>query len=203
MKRIISILLMLMLMISVVGCAQTPANDDKKEEGTKTEQPKDEAPTQEGKSALDTLAAIWDNVKEEEKFPVFGGDENNFADNAPGKFDVTNAEGLESVAIFPEAHRDNVSEAATMVHGMIQNNFTAAAFKLKDAEKAPAYATDYQTAIGTRQWMCGFPEKFVVIQAGDVIVTAFGSTQAIDIFKKSALEALGNSQLLLEENITL
>ena len=52
-----------------------------------------------------------------------------------------------------------------------------------------------------RRWMCGFPDKLIVISAGDSIVSAFGNEDFIELFKTKTLAALDGAKLLYEEPI--
>ena len=92
---------------------------------------------------------------------------------------------------------DQIDDAASMVHMMNANQLTAAAYRLVDGTDAAAFAKDYKANLDSRQWMCGFPEKFVVIGSGNYVVTAFGNTMNIDNFKAAA-EKLENATVLLE-----
>jgi len=60
------------------------------------------------------------------------------------------------------------------MHGMSANTFTAGVFHLKaDADK-DAFIASVTESVKNNHWMCGSPEKFVVITVGDYIITAFG-----------------------------
>ncbi|MBQ7117775.1 MAG: bacteriocin transport accessory protein, partial [Clostridia bacterium] len=71
------------------------------------------------------------------------------------------------------------------------------AYKLKEGTDVAAFAADFEAGLNGRQWMCGFPEKFAVIQTGSFVVTAFGNGQIIDLFKTKAM-TLENAVLVLE-----
>ena len=51
--------------------------------------------------------------------------------------------------------------------------------------------------------MCGFPEKYVVIQEGDYVITVYGNGQLVDAFKTKELEVLTSSTMLSEGNVTI
>ena len=48
--------------------------------------------------------------------------------------------------------------------------------------------------------MCGFPEKFVVLQSGDYVVTAFGVADIMDYFK-TTVSGLEGFTVVLEGDI--
>ncbi len=147
--------------------------------------------------SLEVMNTIWSNVDEANKFPVGGGDSANLNMEGPGKFDHANKEELGVTLALPAALADKIDDAASMVHMMNANQLTAAAYRLVDGTDAAAFAKDYKANLDGRQWMCGFPEKFVVVGSGNYVVTAFGNAMNIDNFKAAA-EKLENATILLE-----
>ena len=84
MKRIVSILLCAVLLLSLAACGTSaPADTD------------DNAPA----SALELLETVWNSYSEDEKFPAAGGDysEENMRDGAPGNFSMDDADVLDSL----------------------------------------------------------------------------------------------------------
>ena len=116
---------------------------------------------------------------------------------------ITKTEEVTAMLALPESEIANIEEAASLVHMMNANTFTGAAYKLNADVDAQAFADDFKAGLNTRHWMCGFPEKYAVIQTGDYVVTVFGNTQLIDAFQTKALEVLADSNVLSSGNITL
>lgn len=148
-------------------------------------------------TALDVINTVWSNVDEADKFPVGGGDSANLNMEGPGKFDHTNKDELDVTLALPGTLVDQIDDAASMVHMMNANQLTAAAYRLVEGADAAAFAKEYKANLDGRRWMCGFPEKFVVVQSGNYVVTAFGNGMNIDNFKAAA-EKLENATVLLE-----
>lgn len=148
--------------------------------------------------SLEVINTIWTNVDEASKFPVGGGDSANLVMDGPGKFDHTNKDELDVTLALPAALAEKIDDAASMVHMMNANQLTAGAFRLVDGTDAETFAKDYKANLDGRRWMCGFPEKFVVIGSGNYVVTAFGNGQNIDAFKAAATKNLENATILLE-----
>ena len=153
-------------------------------------------------AVLNAVWATYADESDENKVPIGGGDSANLTMDAPGKFDIAATEELDVTLALPASQTANIEDAASMMHMMNANNFTGAAYKLKDGTDAAAFAKDFQDGLNGRQWMCGFPEKFVVIQTGNYIVTAFGNGQIIDLFKTKAMGTLENAALVLEGAVT-
>ena len=163
------------LLFSFGGCGK---NSSSKEEGSESVQVKD---------ALEILTNIWNGYDEDQKFPVAGGDYDNISDNAPGKFDVSNTEALRSILIVPEEAASMVDDGASMMHAMNANTFTGGALK---------------EAVLNNQWMCGFPEEFIVYGVGDeYVVSAFGKSDTIGYFKEQLLKQYPSAEALVEESL--
>ena len=67
---------------------------------------------------------------------------------------------------------------------------------------AQAFADEYAAGLAGRQWMCGMPEKYVVIGAGNCVITAFGLADIIEYFKTTSTATLTGATVLAEGDIT-
>ncbi len=186
MKKILAIVLALtVVLVAFAACG-----------GEKT--PDVEAPAY--ADATEVLTTIFAAYAEENKFPVAGGDEANMSFEGPAKYDYTLADELNVVAKLPASQSANIEDAATAMHAMNANSFTGAAYKLVADADATAFAEDFKAELDNAQWMCGFPEKFVVIKTGSYIVTAFGVADIMDYFK-TTVTALEGVEVVLEGDI--
>ena len=154
-------------------------------------------------SPLNLLNTVWKSYSEDDKFPASGGDysEENAKDDAPGKFDVSDSAVLESTLAVPEDSADLLKNAASLTHMMNLNTFTAGAFQLKDSKNADKFAKAMKESIENRRWVCGFPDKFVIIKVKGYVVSAFGAEDLIDTFKSKTLKAYQDAKVYCEENI--
>lgn len=150
--------------------------------------------------ATEVLTTIFAAYAEDNKFPVAGGDEANMSFEGPAKYDYTLAEELNAVAKLPASQAANIEDAATGLHAMNANSFTGAAYKLVAGADAAAFAADFQTELNNARWMCGFPEKFLVIKTGDFLVTAYGVGDIMDYYK-SIVTAMDGVEVVLEGNV--
>ena len=193
MKKILAIVLALVMVMAMAGCNNNGS------ETTTT------AATTAGivtaESALALLEGAWGNYAEDEKFAVIGGDFGNPVDNAPGVYDLKEAEGLSATLLIPADQLANVTEAATMVHMMNANTFTGGAVRLAEGTDTAAFALAVRDAIQNNQWMCGFPEKLVVATLGDHIVIAYGLNDAMGPFQQHLVEAYPDITLTYDEVI--
>ena len=150
----------------------------------------------------DLLNSIYTSFAEDQKFPIGGGDSANLVMDAPGAFDITNVEELESSLGFPSSQAANIDGAASMIHMMNANTFTGAAYHLIDGADADAFAEAVKETVLAKQWICGMPDTLVILSADGYIITAYGNAELIENFKTTALSAVSGSELILETPIT-
>lgn len=180
MKKAIALLLAVTFIFAFTGCGN---NSNAPQEGQ----------TPSYASAEEVLTKVWDSYGKNETFPTWGGNAEAMVDGAPGTFDLSKTEELTSSLVVPEAQVDNIDDAASLMHGMNLNTFTAAAFHVKDVD---AFSNAYAENLKGHHWMCGFPEEFVIIDAGSgYVITAFGSGDLIGTFSEHATKALDGATI--------
>ena len=103
-------------------------------------------------------------------------------EDKPGKFDVSDAEALDFELGFPKANASEIDDAASLMHMLNQNNFSSGVYHIKGSGNAEALAGKIKENILARQWLCGFPEKLVILTVGDYIVSVFGAGELTDTF---------------------
>ena len=185
MKKLSILTLAVILLTMLAACSGTPATTG----------------TSSYADATEVLTKVWSTYADNEKFAAGGGDYDNTVMDGPGKFDVTKTEDLDAMLALPSAQAANVDDAASLIHMMNANTFTGAAYRLKDGADVTAFANDFKANLDSRRWMCGFPEKFVVIKTGNYVVTAFGNGEIVDLFKTKSTGTLENATVVLEAAI--
>ena len=174
MKKILALLLAAVMVLSLAACT------DKGSEGGATSP--SGAQTNQPKSALEILEKVWSKYSADEKFPATGGSEKQMKEDMPGKFDVSDAEALDFELGFPKANASEIDDAASLMHMLNQNNFSCGVYHVKDSGNVEALAGKIKENILARQWLCGFPEKLVILTIGDYIVSVFGARELTDTF---------------------
>lgn len=174
MKKILAFVLAAVMVLSLAACA------DKGSEGGATSP--SGAQTNQPKSALEILEKVWSKYSTDEKFPATGGSEKHMKDDKPGKFDVSDTEALDFELGFPKAQASEIDDAASLMHMLNQNNFSCGVYHVKDSGNVEALAGKIKENILARQWLCGIPEKLVILTVGDYIVSVFGAGELTDTF---------------------
>ena len=189
MKKILALILASLMLVACVACGNdqtddttttAPETDAPETNAPETDAPETDAPavdTPVAESALEILNKVWASFAEEEKFMAAGGFGDNMNWEGAGSIPTDNEEALGAAQAYFVMDAETVAmadEIAHLMHGMNANTFTAGVFHLKaDADK-DAFIASVTESVKNNHWMCGSPEKFVVITVGDYIITVFG-----------------------------
>lgn len=176
-KTITLLLISMITILSIAGCG--------KKDGSSS----DNGSTSSYTSAVDILNVIWDNFPESDKFEVIGGGTGNAVENKAGSVDVTDTDTLTYSLLVPEELQGKISDAASLTHMLNANTYTSAALKLKDADK-DSFVDTLKTDILGARFMCGFPERLVIISTGDYVAYAYGADDLVTTFKDIASEKI-------------
>lgn len=183
MKKIVSLALAMLLVLSLAACGGKNSG------------------TGDVSDALTLLNTVWATYSEEEKFPVSGGDYDHPVDDAPGAFDISNADNMDYMLGFPGPSVANLVDAASLMHMMNANTFTCGAFHLTNKDDVESVAQDLRDAIQTKQWMCGFPDKLVVITMGQFVVSVYGAEDLVDTFRDKLQNCFSSAVVVYDEPI--
>lgn len=192
MKKKIALLLLTVMAISLVACGEkdTANNNDAAKDGKQAE------------SALDVLQSTWETYEEENKFAAGGGDSQNMVMDEPGKFDVANTEELNGTLGFPADSAGKIDDAASLMHMMNANTFTAGAYHVTNADDVQGVADALKESIMNRQWLCGFPETLIIVKVNDnYLVSAFGNGEIIENFKTKLTGVYADATVVYEESL--
>ena len=195
MKKFITLLLVAVMALSMAACNTTTNTDTTPADTTAPATTAPQGPA----SALEALSAVWSLFGEDEQFFVMGGDYENSVMGAPGTVSLTLTDYLTASLLVPEAQIASITECASLMHGMMANNFTCAAYKVADVN---AFAAAMKDAIKNNQWMCGMPEKFTIVDlGGNYVVVAFGINDAMNPFFTKLATAHPGATTLVDEAI--
>ena len=186
MKRTLSLILALVMALSLAACG-------KKDDGKNNA----DAPA----DSLALLTKVWDSYTDDEKFPAAGGDYETSVDDAPGAFDPSNADNLNFLLTVPTEDASLIDDAASLMHMMNANTFTCGAYHLSDDVSAADVASSLRDNIMNRQWMCGFPDKLVVITMGQFVVSVYGAEDLVDTFRDKLQNCFSSAVVVYDESI--
>lgn len=208
--------IVLLMMVSVVAMSMMACGKSNSDENTDNNQPvttesssntdKNDDNSNDDNAELTTLGVlekVWAVYSDDDKPIVMGGDAENSVDGAPGIYNIEDTEGIDSMFHITKEAVDMADEAASAVHAMNANTFTSSVFHLKDSANKEAFATSVKDSVLSTRWMCGFPEKLVVISVQDeYVISAFGNGDMIELFKNNVSDVFGAAaDVLAEENI--
>lgn len=152
--------------------------------------------------ATDLLTDVWDTYEEAELFSIVGGDYDRGVMDAPGKYDVSKVEDMDSVLGLPKESAALIDDAASIMHMMNANTFTCGAFHVTDAANLQTLADSLKDNIMNRQWVCGFPDTLIIVSVGDeYVVSAFGNAEMIENFKTKLLAQYDVAEVMYEESL--
>ena len=172
-------------------------------EETTTEEASKDSQVSDSEGAVKVLGDIWAEFSEDEKFPAAGGDysEENMRDGEPGKYGVEDSAALNNTFGIAEDDVALIDDAASLMHMMNMNSFTAGAFHVVDKDNAASVAEHIKDGILAKHWMCGFPDELVVYQVDDYIISAYGLTDFIEPFVEKITAVYPDAVELYKENI--
>lgn len=188
MKKITSLALALALALTLTACGKkdnTAGNGD--------------SSVPAGATAL--LTAVWDAHSDDEKFPAAGGDYENPVEDAPGAVSIADADNLNYMLTLPVEDAGKIDGAASLSHMMNANTFTCGAFHVTSKDDVETVASDLRDAIQSKQWMCGFPDKLVVLTYGEYVVALFGADDLVDDFVNTMTATYTGVQTACDEPI--
>ena len=190
MKKFLTLLLAAAMTLSLAAC------------GSKTDD--NSGNNSQPASALELLNAVWANYSDDDKFPAAGGDydEANMTEDAPGNFSVEDGDALDYSLSFPAADAGKLSDAASLTHMMNANTFTCGAFHAVSTQDAAKLADDLHTAIADKHWMCGFPDKMVIVTLDQTVISLYGHEDLVNTFRDKLQAAYPSAAIAYEEAVS-
>lgn len=221
-KKIATLLIAGMVMAAMTGCNGKKADDagksktessmtgdkksssmtDEKKEGSSSKVEKEGEKKSMFAAADEVLNKVLEAYKEDQLFPVEGGDVEKPVMNKAGVYDISKKDELDQFLGLPKNLVDQIDGAASMIHQLNANTFTSASYHLKDGTDAKVFVKEIYDYLEKRQWVCGAPDTFLAIQVdGGYVITVFGKKELMDVFKEHATTVLTGSEVILEEGL--
>lgn len=204
-KTSIAILLALALALGAASCGESNdvGNDSSNDPSISDSSTDDttEANVSSVSDPVEFLNSIWSTYADEEKFAAGGGyGDDNIADDAAGYYEL-DADTLAWRLHFPADSIDDITAVGSLEHMLNSNTFTAAAYTLKDKSNASDFAKALRDSIQSTQWMCGFPDKIVIMSIDEVVFASFGLEEQINTFRDKITAQYPDAVTLYNEPI--
>jgi hypothetical protein len=219
MKKIIALTLaLLMLTMSFVACNKTEPETTTEPTAQDTKAPETteevtEAPVQLAyNSAIEMLQIIFEKYNaaqatDDTKLWVGGGNINNFDTvnpEGPAAFVALTNEDYDQNLAVPASEVEKIESAASMFNLMNTNNFNCFTIQFKAGTDVDAAINAIKENILARRWICGAPEKLVIIKMpGDCILVVWGAVQfggIVDPFAASIATLVEGATTVVEHN---
>ena len=103
---------------------------------------------------------------------------------------------------FPAAGGDS-AHAVAGGHGKLNevSEFTCGAFHVADANNVARLADDLRTTIQAKHWMCGFPDKLVIVTVGQSVFSVYGNEELVNTFRDKLLASYPTAAAVYDEAI--
>ena len=166
------------------------------------------------KDSLELLNKVFTSYNatapEEAQLWVAGGNANNFdtvSFDSPAAF-IPGEEGANDYDFhlgFPAAEVSKIENAASMYNMMNTNIFNCYTVKLTNGTDAKAMANTLKNNILAREWVCGMPEKLVILNCpGNYLLVVWGVVAdggIVNPFVESVFNTIDGSTIVVEEDI--
>ncbi len=150
------------------------------------------------------LETVWQRYDDTERFAAYGGSIEHAVEDNPGDLAPDNTEELTTRYLIPQDRIDGITEAASLVHLMNSNIFTAAAVRLNDGGQMQAFAGAWRDAVQKNRWICGSPDRLLVVQVEkDILLMVFASEDNVYAFHGKLAAAFPDAVVLFEEPILM
>ena len=176
--------------------AQKPIQEkpvEKPAEPAAPAQPTETVPAASG-DALSILTAVWNTYNDDEKFPV--------SEDAPISMDISSIDNISYLLTFPAEDAALIDGAASLTHMRNLNTFTCGAFHAVSTQDAEKLADDLHTAIADKHWMCGFPDKMVIVTLDQTVISLYGHEDLVNTFRDKLQAAYPSAAIAYEEAIS-
>lgn len=196
---------MLILLACIIGTAAGCMGKGKESKKTSAEDARQEEVV-EIESTKEILQTVWDDffeedTSEDERMRIVGGGYDNMVSDEPGVIDTADSSSLMGLLSCPEDASALIDGAASMIHALNANSFTAAAYHVKESSDQKVLADALKDSIENTRWMCGFPEVMIIAGVGNgYVVTAIGNTDIVEHFQMKLTEQY-DAAILYEESL--
>ncbi len=220
MKKLISLLLALVMVMALAACGTTNDTTDPTD-STQSSEPTDPSdpgagedptdpstPVVSDNAALDVLNNIYNSYADPDNRPALGGGSGDFVNwEGPGVIPAEDVDTLTGSLNVPADLTASITEAASALNLRNANQLTAATFVING--DAAAFIESLKEGVLNTNWMCGFPEKLMIFTVSDnTVVMVYGLAGVEDPeadflgdFVAALTAAYPNAVTVVEQNL--
>ncbi len=194
-KTSIAILLALALALGAASCGDNSSNEET--DGTTVS----DSVASTVSDPVEFLNAVWSKYSDDEKFAAGGGyGDDNIVDGSAGYYEL-DADTLTWRLHFPADSISAVTKVGSIEHMLNSNTFTAAAYTMADKSGSADLAKAVRDSIQSTRWMCGFPDKIVIMTVDEILFASFGAEEQINTFRDRIIEVYPDAVTVYDEPI--
>lgn len=199
MKKLLCLLLTLAMTLSLAACG-SKADDKTPEEDDPTQAETNIADKQDEPSADDADKDDASDATEIEPDANKGEKPNEAQKPAePTKSDSKKDETPASKPSEPAKPAEPSKPAETPSETPAAQD--TGAFHVSDAGNVSTVAADIRSAVQGKQWMCGFPERLVILTSGQYVVSVYGNESLVNTFRDKFVAAHSGASTVYDEAI--
>ena len=226
MKKIIALVLAMLMLVALVACGTTPDDVDDTKPGTEdvegTEKPSEDIPGTTDKEPakgsdemfnaavdkfIDIIVPLFEMPAEDVKSAFVGGylseTEGTSTEGkaGPTPLDVEEASmTFKTVSLISDDSFAKIEDAAVFHHMMNMNTLATSIMRVASADDTTSVANSLKDSVGGNEiWMCGFPERYVVITIDTYVISAYGNTDMVNAIKTAVTETYTNAVVVADE----
>lgn len=141
------------------------------------------------------LEEIWNQEEEDSKPSIIGGLSDEISEEQPLAISLKDVQSVSSMLNVPADLVEGSEDAACMMNAMMANAFTVSAWQLKEDANADDLISQIETALHDTQWMCTFPEEYLIACSGRFVVVGYGYKEQLDPFADALKTVMPNAKI--------
>lgn len=132
----------------------------------------------------------------------FSEDETTIKTGAAGKTPIDAEEAattFKTVSLITDESFAKLDDAAVFHHMMNMNTLAVASMKVANAADVESVANSLKESVGGNEvWICGFPERYVIITIDTYVISAYGNADMVNAVKTAVTGTYTNAAVVAD-----